>query len=870
MLRKVIEFLKRKGGVIGTTFDDLWFFKTSFRARREGLLLTNTYTASVWAYRSIIAIAENITRPKLRFFRMRGDRKEEVFDSQLLRLFKMPNGDYSFRELLKRTQILMEFRGEAFWYLDRDNVAQLPREIRLLHPAHMRPVISVDGEILKWLYREKEELQPYEVIHFKYYNPLTGFEHRGLSPLDAVILSVENDYLASVFNRNFFEEGAVLSGFIKIPEPLTEEAYRRLRDSFENRHRGVAKAHRVAILEGGADFRESQITQRDMQFVDQKKVTREEIMTAFGTNAVVLGVYEDVKSYEGIKTAYRMFWLQSLIPRLKLLQDTLYTQLFAHWRGGEVHPEFDISEIEELQEEFEAKVKTAKTLWEMGYPINEINRRLELGLSDVPWGDSWWAPPTLMPMGEMKPQKSLPEPVTKGSDLTEELENLSFLSRFEKEVYDPLEEEWKKKLSAYLYQQRKRVLSALGSVSRKQLLTKDYIDIFFDEAGELRSLTELYEELYEKGIKAGVQRTAKELGLTGLAYEPLREELLGEMNMRISTIPPVVLRTIKNRLQKEITEGLVKGESINEIQDRVRKVYNMSQKNALRIARTETVASVMSGRMKVYEKAGVKKHMWLTAMDEHVRSSHARIHGEIRTVGEKFSNGLRFPGDPLGSADEVINCRCVTRPVVRDLTMVTPEPQVEKAPDFSTLLEKASPSSRAKLVPVIEGMKELAKEDARLVRVLSSVPVERIEVRKISEKVRGRATFEGRIIMNSLYVADEKAVGTLMHELTHIAQHKYGIEEKQDLKKFGISLPLLRDTDKIRRIYDSDEFLNKYTNSFTRVDEDLKKELYYAFKNRFEFQAQMIYLRAFGYLKRDSDLWKLTEEILDLIEEAQL
>jgi phage portal protein BeeE len=78
---------------------------------------------------------------------------------------------------------------------------------------------------------------------------------RGFSPLHAIILSVENDYLATAFNRNFFEQGAVLSGFIKVPEPLPEDAYRRLRDSFENQHSGIAKAHRIAILEGGMDFK---------------------------------------------------------------------------------------------------------------------------------------------------------------------------------------------------------------------------------------------------------------------------------------------------------------------------------------------------------------------------------------------------------------------------------------------------------------------------------------------------------------------------------------------------------------------------------------------------------------------------------------
>jgi uncharacterized protein with gpF-like domain len=50
--------------------------------------------------------------------------------------------------------------------------------------------------------------------------------------------------------------------------------------------------------------------------------------------------------------------------------------------------------------------------------------------------------------------------------------------------------------------------------------------------------------------------------------------------------------------------------------------------------------------------------MWLSMRDEKVRDSHRAIDGEVRNLGEQFSNGLLFPHDPNGPADEVVNCRC--------------------------------------------------------------------------------------------------------------------------------------------------------------------------------------------------------------------
>ena len=73
--------------------------------------------------------------------------------------------------------------------------------------------------------------------------------------------------------------------------------------------------------------------------------------------------------------------------------------------------------------------------------------------------------------------------------------------------------------------------------------------------------------------------------------------------------------------------------------------------------------------------AGVKvRKYWLTAADERVRESHRQAGLDypqskaipwdgLFTVG---ADELRYPKDPNGSAEETINCRCVSVPVVLD------------------------------------------------------------------------------------------------------------------------------------------------------------------------------------------------------------
>lgn len=63
------------------------------------------------------------------------------------------------------------------------------------------------------------------------------------------------------------------------------------------------------------------------------------------------------------------------------------------------------------------------------------------------------------------------------------------------------------------------------------------------------------------------------------------------------------------------------------------------------------------------KKAGSKinegsNREWLATLDARTRHSHRQLGGERREVGEKFSNGCRYPGDPQAPYAEVCNCRC--------------------------------------------------------------------------------------------------------------------------------------------------------------------------------------------------------------------
>lgn len=122
------------------------------------------------------------------------------------------------------------------------------------------------------------------------------------------------------------------------------------------------------------------------------------------------------------------------------------------------------------------------------------------------------------------------------------------------------------------------------------------------------------------------------------------------------------IRWNKKKINSAVLQGILQGESIPKIAERLAPIYNGNMKSAIRNARTLMTAAENGGRYDGYveaSKAGlVVKKVWLATPDDRTRKSHIDMDGEEQDVDTMFSNGCMFPGDGNGPADEVWNCRC--------------------------------------------------------------------------------------------------------------------------------------------------------------------------------------------------------------------
>lgn len=122
-----------------------------------------------------------------------------------------------------------------------------------------------------------------------------------------------------------------------------------------------------------------------------------------------------------------------------------------------------------------------------------------------------------------------------------------------------------------------------------------------------------------------------------------------------------ITETTKEFTRKEIEHGVAEGLSVNDMVANLSNLSAYAERRSRVIARTETVGIMNHANFAVASTTGlVINDIWWSAQDHRVRETHRHLHGESVRHGERFSNGLRYPGDPEGRAEEVIQCRCTT------------------------------------------------------------------------------------------------------------------------------------------------------------------------------------------------------------------
>jgi len=204
------------------------------------------------------------------------------------------------------------------------------------------------------------------------------------------------------------------------------------------------------------------------------------------------------------------------------------------------------------------------------------------------------------------------------------------------------------------------------------------------------NMERLYLNMAQMSIRAMGREFSKQFKEAGLRLEVKTDEddilnwaleyILGELiRERIVDVTETTRRKIVDGVQAGYAQGLGQLGTAAEI---LKRVPEMTTRRAAVIARTETHGAANYGAQKQAKASGAPmKKIWLAGDDKRVRRvprdafDHLNSNGQTVGLDEPFliptkfggTEALQYPGDPAGSAGNVINCRCsIAHEVVTD------------------------------------------------------------------------------------------------------------------------------------------------------------------------------------------------------------
>lgn len=220
-----------------------------------------------------------------------------VEDHLALRIWNKPNPFFTRREFMEAGQQHKDLVGETWLVVDRyDGPERIPRALWLVRPDQMAPIPSSTGYLAGYLFKgrngETVPLNLDEVIFIRTADPDNPF--RGLGPIPAIRNDVESSRFAAEYLKNFFLNSAEPGGVIQAEGGISDQQWNRLVAQWGEQHRGVSRAHKVAILENGMEWKDRKYTHRDMEFSAVRTLSRDAILEAYGVAKYTMGIVDDV------------------------------------------------------------------------------------------------------------------------------------------------------------------------------------------------------------------------------------------------------------------------------------------------------------------------------------------------------------------------------------------------------------------------------------------------------------------------------------------------------------------------------------------------------------------------------------------------
>lgn len=481
-----------------------------------------------------------------------------------------------------------------------------------------------------------------QCVYFRGYNPEDG--RNGLSPIESLRRMLSEEYAGGQMREQIMRNGARVSGYLKRPATAPEwsaNARATFKAGWRAQYSGASAtaAGGTPILEDGMEFVPASQTAQELQYVESRKLSREEVAAAYFIPPPMIGILDNA-TFGNITEQHKMLYQDTLGPVLQEFQQEIALQLLPDFfaPGAGVYVEFNM--MEKLRGSFEEQAAQLQS--SVGAPFLTRNEaRARANLPAIDGADELVVPLNVLVGGLASPNDTAPEvgALSGDAETVQAVEAAIKRVGLKTRPADSYQAKVEEVLGRFFARQERAVRSALGGKAP-----------WWDGK---RWDRELSADLLAVSMLVSTETARSTLGKLGLGADGYNPD---QTRAYLEAVAKADAASINAATESQIADALADDEGSV---DHVFEVAKGSRSHQAAL----TIVTALAGfatveAVKQVPGPGKAIKRWVVTSGN-PRPSHAGMDGETVALDDVFSNGAKWPGD--GSAldvDERAGCSC--------------------------------------------------------------------------------------------------------------------------------------------------------------------------------------------------------------------
>lgn len=243
-----------------------------------------------WVNLCLNVRAENVANCETYLYKKIGKKLKEIEQHPFFDLLETTNTyNYGWNQILYLITQNLDIYGNAYLIIVKDGY-NMPVEFIPVPSSIVTPIYNSNASLITGYNILEKYYSKDDILHFKIpniYNNLIG-----KPTIDGLNRIIRVDNFQQIYSEKFFKNSGRISIALETDEKINNDTIERLRNQLRDEYSGVDNAGKTIVLDKGLKLKDFAVSNKEMDYVESRKVIRNEILSRMRVPPVLVGINE--------------------------------------------------------------------------------------------------------------------------------------------------------------------------------------------------------------------------------------------------------------------------------------------------------------------------------------------------------------------------------------------------------------------------------------------------------------------------------------------------------------------------------------------------------------------------------------------------